>query len=159
EESPSRATLTGLYRWQKIALGKHGSIEVLDARGADDAALELVREALRQQRPDLFFFLSAPHGARPTTQNELERLEKLLQWNGPGGRLLELQVADAPSVLKQQTSSPAICASLIGIFSLGNALRHRLVTELPNEARVELVRSVGDIPAQREIAELLVKST
>src|SRR5262249_49819114 len=54
EESPSRATLTGLYRWQKIALGKHGSIEVLDARGADDAALELVREALRQQRPDLF---------------------------------------------------------------------------------------------------------
>jgi uncharacterized protein (DUF697 family) len=33
------------------------------------------------------------------------------------------------------------------------------VSELPNEARVELVRSGGDAHAQAEIAELLVKST
>jgi uncharacterized protein (DUF697 family) len=62
-------------------------------------------------------------------------------------------------MLKQETASPAICASLIGVFSLGNALRRRLVSELPNEARVELVRSIGDVRAQSEIAELLVKST
>jgi uncharacterized protein (DUF697 family) len=159
EELPSRATLTGLYRWQRIALGKHGSIEVLDARGADEAALDLVREALQEQRPDLFFFLSAAHAPQPRTRSEIDRLEKLLHGNGPGGRLLELQVGEAPSMLKQETASPAICASLIGVFSLGNALRRRLVSELPNEARVELVRSIGDVRAQSEIAELLVKST
>jgi uncharacterized protein (DUF697 family) len=159
EESPSRETLTGLYQWQSIALGKHGSIEVLDARGADEAALDLVREALHQQRTDLFFFLPPERASQAPARKEIERLEKLLQWNGPGAKLLELQVSDAASVLKKETGSPAICASLIGIFPLGGALRRRLVSELPNEARVELVRSGGDVHAQTEIAELLVKST
>lgn len=159
EESPSRETLTGLYQWQSIALGKHGSIQLLDARGADEAALDLVREALQQQRPDLFFFLPAQRGPQAATRKEVERLEKLLQWHRPGAKLLEIQVSDTLSILKQETGSPAICASLIGIFPLGGALRGRLVSELPNEARVELVRSGGDAHAQAEIAELLVKST
>lgn len=159
KEAPSRETLTGLYQWQTIALGKHGSIRLLDARGADEAALDLVREALRQQPADLFFFLPAERGAQRTTPKEIERLEKLLQWNGPGARLLELQISDTPSVLKQETASPAICASLSGIFPLAGVLRRHLVSELPNEARVELVRSSGDVHAQGEIAELLVKST
>lgn len=159
EESPSRETLTGLYQWQSIALGKHGSIQLLDARGADEAALDLVREALKQQRPDLFFFLPTQRGSQAATRKEVERLEKLLQWHGLGAKLLEIQVSDTPSILKQETGSPAICASLIGIFPLGGSLRRRLVSELPNEARVELVRSGGDAQAQAEIAELLVKST
>jgi uncharacterized protein (DUF697 family) len=159
EESPSRETLTGLYQWQSIALGKHGSIQLLDARGADEAALDLVREALKQQRPDLFFFLPTQRGSQSATRKEVERLERLLQWHGPGAKLLEIQVSNTPSILKQETGSPAICASLIGIFPLGGVLRGRLVSELPNEARVELVRSGGDAHAQAEIAELLVKST
>ena len=159
EELPSRETLTGLYQWQTIALGRHGSIQLLDARGADEAALDLVRQALGEKRPDLFFFLAADSGTPASTRKEIERLEKLLQWNGDGARLLELQLSEKESMLKHETGSPAICASLIGIFPLGNALRHRLVRELPNEARVELVRSIGDLQAQSEIAELLVKST
>src|SRR5689334_6687072 len=159
EESPSRETLTGLYQWQSIALGKHGSIQLLDARGADEAALDLVRDALQQRRPDLFFFLPAQRGSQAAARREAERLEKLLQWHGPGARLIELQVSEASSGLKHETASPAICSSLIGIFPLGEMLRRRLVSELPNEARVELVRSGGDVHAQTEIAELLVKST
>ena len=158
-DSLSRETLTGLYQWQTIAFGHHGSIQVLDARGADEAALDLVRQALQQQRPDLFFFLSPERGKTATNQREIERLERLLQSGGSEAKLLELQVSDAPSVLKSETGSAAICASLIGIFPLGEALRRRLTSELPNEARVELVRSGGDVQAQTEIAELLVKST
>ena len=58
-ETPARETLTGLYRWQKISLGHHGSIQLLDARGADEAALALVRDELKAQPADLFFFLPA----------------------------------------------------------------------------------------------------
>lgn len=159
EESPSRETLTGLYQWQSIALGKHGSIQLLDARGADEAALDLVRDAIERQQPDLFFFLPPSPGSQSAMCREVSLLENLLQWSGPGARLIELQVSDQPSLLKHETSSPAICTSLIGIFPLGAVLRRRLVSELPNEARVELVRSGGDVQAQAEIAELLVKST
>ncbi|MGH8093718.1 MAG: YcjF family protein [Chthoniobacterales bacterium] len=161
-EAPSRETLTGLFRWQKVALGQHASIQVLDARGADEAALRLVGEALRQQPADIFFFLPAEREAKAMTRKEIERLERLLGWNGDGSvgaKLIELQTSDAPSLLRQETGSPAICASLVGVFSLGPAVRRVLASELPNEARVELVRSGGDRHAQAEIAEMLVKST
>ncbi len=162
DEAPSRATLTGLFRWQKISLGEHGSIYLLDARGADDAALTLVRDELQQQPADLFFFLPAEREAKVTTRKEIERLEKLLGSNGKGtagAKVIELQPKNAPSLLRQEMGSPAICASLVGVYSLGPNLRRVLAGELPNEARVELVRSGGDKHAQAEIAEMLVKST
>ena len=34
-----RERLMEVFRWQKIAIGNHGTIELLDARGADDTAL------------------------------------------------------------------------------------------------------------------------
>ena len=63
------------------------------------------------------------------------------------------------SPLLKETDAPAIRASLIGLYSLGPSLRRVLAAELPNEARVEMVRSGGDREAQAEIAEMLVKST
>ncbi|MBA3543451.1 MAG: hypothetical protein H0T83_03290 [Chthoniobacterales bacterium] len=160
-EAPSRETLTGLYRWQKISIGQQGSIQLLDARGADAAALALVREALQQQPADLFFFLPAERDAKVATRKEMERLETLLAGNGGGAvgaRLIELQTSDSPSLLKE-ADAHAIRASLIGFYSLGPTLRRILAGELPNEARVEMVRSGGDREAQGEIAEMLVKST
>ena len=162
EEAPSRETLTGLYRWQMIALGQHGSLEILDARGADAAALALVREALAAHPADLFFFLPAERDAKVATRREIERLEEVLIANGDGkirAKLIELQSSDAPPLLKQQPDKPAIRSSLIGNYSLGSTVRRILASALPNEARVELVRSGGDKHAQAEIAELLVKST
>lgn len=163
-ETPARETLTGLYRWQKIMLGHHGSIQLLDARGADEAALGLVREELEGQPADLFFFLESEREAKAATRREIERLEKLLAWNsdyGVGAKLIELHAgaAEAPSLLAPATDVPAISASLIGAHSLGPSLRGTLAAELPNEARVEMVRIGGDRRAQNEIAEMLVKST
>lgn len=160
-DAPSRETLTGLYRWQKISLGEQGSVQFLDARGADAAALELVREALREQPADTFFFLAGERGAKKATEKEIERLEKLLALNGDGAsgtKLIELQVGDSVPLLKEAAAA-TIRASLIGVYSLGPSLRRVLAAELPNEARVEMVRSGGDREAQAEIAEMLVKST
>lgn len=162
-ESPARETLTGLYRWQNISLGQHGSIQLLDARGADEAALAFVREELQRQPADLFFFLPAEHDAKVATRREAERLEKLLNWNsssGVGAKLIDLRRnADSAWPLASAPDSPAIQASLLGVFALGKNLLATLASELPNEARVEMVRIGGDREAQGQIAEMLVKST
>ncbi len=163
-EMPARETLTGLYRWQKISLGQHGSIQLLDARGADEAALALVREELQRQPADLFFFLPAEQDAKIATRREAERLEQLLNWNsgsGVGAKLIELRrnAADSAWPLAQVPDTPAIRASLLGVFPLGRNLLATLASELPNEARVEMVRIGGDREAQAQIAEMLVKST
>ncbi len=161
-ETPSRETLTGLYRWQKITVGQHGAIQLLDARGADAAALALVQEALREQPADLSFFLPAERDAKVATRREIERLEKLLGASAIGGKpakLLELLAGKTEAHLQATSEAPAIRASLFGSYSLGSPLRRILAAELPNEARVEMVRSGGDRQAQVEIAEMLVKST
>jgi uncharacterized protein (DUF697 family) len=162
---PSRETLTGLFRWQKVLLGNQGALELLDARGADEAALALIREELKARPADLFFFLPAERDAKVATRREIERLETLLPWNGNRAKLFELRaptgVTDEASALEQAAlaSAPAIRASLAGNYSLGGNLRQVLARELPNEARVEMVRIGGDRAARLEIAELLVKST
>ncbi|CAN5416105.1 hypothetical protein BH20VER3_BH20VER3_03660 [soil metagenome] len=163
-EPPARETLTGLYRWQKISLSDHGSIQLLDARGADEAALSHVREELQRQSADFFFFLPAERDAKVATRRESERLEKLLRFNssaGPDAKLIELRAGRAESSwpLAQAPDAPAIRASLLGVYSLGKTLLATLASELPNEARVEMVRIGGDRAAQTQIAEMLVKST
>jgi uncharacterized protein (DUF697 family) len=165
---PSRETLTGLFRWQTVMLGHHGAVELLDARGADEAALELIREELKRQPADLFFFVAAERAAKVATRRELERLEKLLSWNnefGAPAKLIELRASGADaaetSALEEaaRANSPAIRVSLIGSYSLDSSVRRMLASELPNEARVEMVRMSGDRAAKQEIAEMLVKST
>ena len=163
-ETPARETLTGLYRWQNVSLGHYGAIQLLDARGADESALNLVRDELQRQPADFFFFLPAERDAKVATRKEAERLEKLLQWNsssGVGAKLMELRMPGADSAwpLAQAPASPGIQSSLIGVYSLGHALLATLASELPNEARVEMVRIGGDREAQTQIAEMLVKST
>lgn len=165
---PSHETMTGLFRWQNITVGHHGSIRLLDARGADDAALALIREELEREPADLFFFLAAERGAKVATRREVERLEKLLAWNSAAGapaKVIELRegetLTESATALQEAalSNSPAVRAGLIGNYSLGRALRRALASELPNEARVEMVRLGGDRTARLEIAEMLVKST
>ena len=162
-EPPSRETLTGLYRWQTVALGARGSIQLLDARGADETALALVREELHRQPTDLFFFLPAERAAKVATRREIQSLEKLLGWNSSAkdpAKVIELQPDDSetPSLL-EGSDLQGIRAALVGFHILGRSLHTALASQLPNQARVELVRSGGDRQAQTEIAELLVKST
>jgi|SRR5450432_113695 len=166
-EPSSHETLTGLFRWQKITLGHHGSIQLLDARGADQAAVALIRDELETQDADLFFFLAAERDAKVATRKEIERLETLLTSKsglGTGAKVIELlaneSAVNAATLFQESAvNSPVLRASLIGSYSLGPAVRRTLASQLPNEARVEMVRIGGDREAKLQIAELLVKST
>src|SRR5205823_10704021 len=113
---------------------------------ADEATLALVRDELREQPADLFFFLPAEREAKTATQREIQNLEKMIGWssNGKGpARVIELRPdgTEAPSLLEQARDAPATRAALLGFYSLGKAVHTSLASHLPNEARVELVRS------------------
>jgi len=59
----------------------HGTIAILDARGADDAALSNIREQLKHQPPDIFFFLTDGERDSSPRPREIENLESFLAWN------------------------------------------------------------------------------
>ena len=116
--------------------------------------LALVRDELKAEPADLFFFLPAEGGAKVETRKEAERLERMLNWNSRlWGRCEVDRAAEQGGGLVlaagQGNGVPAIHASLLGVRSLGKTLPGTLAGELPNEARVEMVRIGGDREAQK----------
>ncbi len=53
----SRDVLMELFRWQTIDLGGHGTIALLDARGADATTIPDIEEELKRQPADIFLHL------------------------------------------------------------------------------------------------------
>lgn len=133
-DSGFHETLVTLFHWQKFDIGGHGTVEVLDARGADMAATTLVEHELAAKPADVFFHVSAP---RQNGRNRRDDLERLVSLTKGSPKIIELSV-DA-------INSQQLLASL--------------ARELPYEVRVEMVRIIGDPALQNEIAQLLIKST
>lgn len=133
-QSGFHETLVTLFQWQKFDVGGHGTIEVLDARGADAAARALIAQELAAKPADVFFHVAAPRQTGDDGRRELEELRSLAQ--------------GFPKVIE-------ISLEVINSQQLLNSLAR----ELPYEARVEIVRIVGDRQLQGEIAQLLIKSS
>src|ERR1043165_3890145 len=53
----SRDTLMELFRWQPIEVGDRGTIDLLDARGADAATIAAIQDELNKQPADIFLHL------------------------------------------------------------------------------------------------------
>ncbi|MFL6527145.1 MAG: YcjF family protein [Chthoniobacterales bacterium] len=132
-ESGFNETLVTVYHWQKFDIGGHGTVEVLDARGADPAAVTLIEQELTARPPDAFFHVKT----RRNGQNDMTDVERLRSLGKPGVKVVEINVGEINS---QQ---------VLGV----------LARELPYEVRVEMVRIIGDRALQNEIAQLLIKST
>ncbi len=81
----NRQVLSEIFRWQDFIVDEHGTIAVLDARGADDAALSNIRDQLKEKPADVFFFLSDVDGDGLPRQREVENLETFLAWNDEAG--------------------------------------------------------------------------
>ncbi len=77
----SREVLSEIFRWQEFVVDDHGTIAILDARGADDAALSNIREQLKHQPADMFFFLTDGDRDSSPRRREIENLESFLAWN------------------------------------------------------------------------------
>jgi uncharacterized protein (DUF697 family) len=187
-----------LFRWQKIDLGGHGTIALLDARGADASTIPNIQEELQQQPTDIFLHLADDADLVRAPAREIANLVTLIASNGTArteAKVLGIVVHDkahaARAIHNGETHPPTpanaraklqgalqekleIRKHLLQIFEFpfipaggtgdeakADAQRFMslLARELPNEARIEMVRIARDRAAQIEIAQMLVKST
>jgi uncharacterized protein (DUF697 family) len=179
DSAQMRDALIALYCWQEVNLAERGIISILDARGADESAAARVQEELKRQNADIIFFVDDGEDARGPRKRNLDDLMACLDWNEAGpaktkiiglGVGLEARKARLEEAL---TEKPAIRDRLLQVIDLSTAsdssaakqsakaqqLMSILARELPNQARIEMIRISQDREAQHDVAHVLVKST
>jgi uncharacterized protein (DUF697 family) len=178
DSAQRRDALIALYRWQDVNLAERGVISILDARGADESAAARVQEELKRQAADIIFFVDDGEDARGPRKRNLDDLMACLNWNEAGPaktKIIGLSVGleSRKSRLEEAlTEKPAIRDRLLHMIDFSTSsdspakqsagaqqLMSILARELPNEARIEMIRISGDREAQQEVAHILVKST
>lgn len=191
ETNEAHGFLMEIFRWHAIDVNGHGKISVLDARGADDAALRDIRDELRQSAADIFLHI-ASSDERTVRKTEVENLATLLEFNDsitPGAKIVGVSIVqpntraeNATNAIRPRESLAKLETALRSTTSFSdrlllttelpatlgdrrtttpeaaNLLRF-LAQNLPNEARIEMIRISRDAAAQMQVAQLLVKST
>ncbi len=173
-----------LCRWFDIDFPDRGKISIIDVRGVDDSAAIHVRDELKYRAADIIFFIRDERITEETEKPDLGELNSYLSWNETletDRKIIEIIV---PPYEKHDLGATrderAVGSSLVkrGVFletlrlipvdndqgfELPPAEARRLMSvlarELPNEARMEMIRISRDREAQREVAQLLIKST
>ena len=163
--------LMPVHRWIDWNISGHGTISILDARDAGDSATAQVEEDLRRQSADVVFLFDDGESnlARPSASNFMLHLQ-----DDVGGALDDAKVigvsfgserraAQLDEALKAQ---PAIRDRLLKViqFTEMHSVEMRgllsvLAAELPNEAKIEMIRISRDREAQHHVAQMLIKST
>jgi uncharacterized protein (DUF697 family) len=186
-----REVLMEIFRWHHLTIHGHGVIAVLDARGADESALANIRDELKTQPADIFFFIDDADAARPPRKREIDNLSELLELNdksGTVGKVVGISLSDSirhravngsekraasekesklRSSLEEKTNVPGRIIEMVQLSSgetdpANERTRHLislLARNLPNQARIEMLRISRDRAAQTEVAQTLVKST
>ena len=178
-----------LCRWFDIGFPERGQISVMDIRGVEESAVIHVRDELKYRAVDIIFFIRDNRLAPELEKRELADLNSYLSWNDAletNRKIIEIIVPVGKIVAHNRNGHGATrdenipCSSLVRRdvfletltlvpadndqgFELPAAEARRLMSilsvELPNEARMEMIRISRDREAQREVAQLLTKST
>ena len=177
-------TAAPLCRWVEVDFPERGKISIMDARGVDDSAAIHVRDELKYRAADIIFFIRDERIGQEMEKRDRAELNSYLSWNETletDRKIIEIIVSPCEKDdLGATRDEHALELSLVkrGVFletlrllpvdndqgfELPPAEARRLMSilarELPNEARMEMIRISRDRQAQREVAQLLVKST
>ena len=156
-EEQMTVAVTLVHRWTDWNIPNSGTVSVLDARDADDAVEVAVEKELNRQPADIVFFLDDGQKRLPqlATHGEARivgiaignegRAEELGQW-------LRAQPATRDRLLQVICFSEKQSAEASEVMSI-------LSRQLPNEAKIEMIRISRDPEAQHHVARVLVKST
>ena len=154
-----------IHVWQTINAADRGTMSILDARGAD---LQQVEDELKRQPADVLFFIDSDttRGARKI---DIENLESCIEWNREANANTKIIALTSSKERAEHfrdvvKSHPEIDEHLFAVLPASAAepassLMSTLSRELPNPARIEMIRISGDKNAQHEVAQVLVKST
>lgn len=152
-------TLTPVHRWTEWSIPGHGTVSILDARDAGDSAQAQIQEDLRREPADVIFFfddgelnlnatIAVPPGGTKIIGLSLGSLR--------GETDLEEALQAVPSVHDRLLT----VVHLTGRQSVETRrLMSLLAAELPNQAKIEMIRISRDRHAQIHVAQMLIKST
>lgn len=149
-----------VHRWIDWNTSGRGTITILDARDADDSAAAQVEEDLTRQPADLvFFFDDGQSDLRSSLAESLLADGKLIVVSfGPEKRIGELE-----SEVKMQPAFRNRWLKIVRLTGMdsseGRKLLSLVTAEMPNEAKIEMIRISRDRDAQHHVAQMLVKST
>ncbi len=175
--------------WYDIILPERGTISVLDARGTDGSAAIQIRDELKYQAADIIFFLDEAQIARRAEHglDGLINHSASNKTSGPSARIIRVIIPPprppiAPdrsdlvpfrpaSLPRSNVTTRGPFLEVLRLVPAGRdetfqlphgeaqILMSTLARELPNQARMEIIRISRNREAQHEVAQLLVKST
>jgi uncharacterized protein len=177
-----------LSRWFEVDFPERGKISIIDVRGIVDSAAIHARDELKYRAADVIFLIRDEQIAQEGREfadlnsylnwNEtLESDRKIIEIVVPPLEMIAPRDHNAFGVTRNNGVARSNLARhgvfletlrLVPVdngraFELPPAEARRLMSilarELPNEARMEMIRISRDREAQREVAQLLVKST
>jgi uncharacterized protein (DUF697 family) len=174
EQEQMNVALMPVHRWIDWDISGHGTISILDARDAGDSAAGQVEEDLKRQPADIIFFfddaesnLEKPAAAKAASfllhlehdfGGAMDDAKVIGVCFGSGSRAAQLQEA-----LKTQPARRDRLLKVIRFDEMHSAevrgLLSVLTEELPNQAKIEMIRISRDREAQHHVAQMLIKST
>jgi uncharacterized protein len=151
-------TLTPVHRWTEWTIPGHGTVSILDARDAGYSAQTQIQEDLRREPADVVFFFD--DGESNLNESIVSPGEtKIIGLSlGSARRVTELeQTLDAQPYVRDRL------LTVLRITERESAETRRLMSllaaELPNQAKIEMIRISRDRHAQLHVAQMLIKST
>lgn len=136
----------GVHVWQEVNFPGGGTMSILDARGAD--ARQLAEELTRMPADVVLFVDDSVRGPRKI---DIELLRRI--------RALDAETRLIVVSEREERVGEVFGDEVAVVAPDANALMSILARELPNAARIEIIRVSHDKRAQRDIAQVLVKST
>jgi uncharacterized protein (DUF697 family) len=157
--------------WQDVRLGKHGTISILEARGAGGNVK--ARTELSRQPVDAILCLIERESKSVRRKSETQLATSLESSGRVGvnpamiGIALETSNRTTERNRDDQSESSGQFLRVFhfpssapdGVAAESRELMSFLASQMPNEARIEMIRISRDREAQREVAQSLVKST
>ncbi len=149
-----------VHRWIDWNISGRGTISILDARDAGDSAAAQAEEDLVRQPADLvFFFDGGQSDLRSSLADSLLGDAKLIVVSFEP----EKHMGQLESALTVQPVFRNRLLKVVRLTDVDSAEARELLSivtaELPNEAKIEMIRISRDREAQHHVAQMLVKST
>jgi uncharacterized protein (DUF697 family) len=160
--------LMPVHRWVDWDISGHGTISILDARDAADSATAQVEEDLKRQPPDIIFLFDEGESS-PEKPAAGKSADVLLHFqHDVGGALADAKVIGVCFGSEERAAQlrEAIRDRLLKVIQFtdmhsaeARGLLSVLAGELPNQAKIEMIRISRDREAQHHVAQMLIKST
>ena len=152
-------TVTPVHRWTDWIIPGRGTISILDARDSGNSVEAQIEEELRREPADIIFFFDDgqsdlnEHIIAPSGETKIIGLSL-----GSATRVVQLEEAlDAQPHVRDRL------LTVVRITEKQSAETRRLMSllaaELPNQAKIEMIRISRDRQAQLHVAQMLIKST